>query len=117
MVSQLVFEIRRPTFRSLVTSFKIWQGFCAAGVYTTHRKNIFTYTCCKYAKQLLDNCSFVSDENKFGQKLMEKMGWTKGKGLGANEDGMTEHVKVSLKSDKKGKLKFKTDAWIWNLDN
>lgn len=41
---------------------------------------------------------------------MEKMGWTKGKGLGANEDGMTEHVKVSLKSDKKGKLKFKTDA-------
>lgn len=30
------------------------------------------------------------------------MGWSKGKGLGANEDGITEHVKVSYKHDSKG---------------
>ena len=33
---------------------------------------------------------------------MEKMGWSKGKGLGANEDGKREHVKVSLKTDNRG---------------
>ena len=34
---------------------------------------------------------------------MEKMGWEKGKGLGAKEDGNTEHVKVSVKQDNRGK--------------
>ena len=31
-----------------------------------------------------------NDEDKFGQKLMEKMGWSKGKGLGANLDGRVQ---------------------------
>lgn len=34
---------------------------------------------------------------------MEKFGWQKGKGLGANEDGRVEHVKASAKNDTKGK--------------
>lgn len=42
------------------------------------------------------------DENKFGQKLLEKFGWSKGKGLGANEDGKVDHVKVALKTDTRG---------------
>lgn len=33
------------------------------------------------------------------------MGWEKGKGLGAKEDGMTEHIKVRFKSDTKGSIK------------
>ena len=33
---------------------------------------------------------------------MKKMGWEEGKGLGANEDGMTEHIKVRFKDDTKG---------------
>ena len=33
---------------------------------------------------------WANDESKFGQKLMEKMGWQKGKGLGANEDGRVQ---------------------------
>ena len=33
---------------------------------------------------------WANDESKFGQKLMEKMGWSKGKGLGANEDGRVQ---------------------------
>ena len=31
-----------------------------------------------------------NDQDKFGQKLMEKMGWSQGKGLGANEDGRVQ---------------------------
>src|SRR5690349_4836719 len=31
------------------------------------------------------------DTNKFGFKMMEKMGWSQGKGLGAKEDGVQEH--------------------------
>ncbi|ESO04611.1 hypothetical protein HELRODRAFT_78689 [Helobdella robusta] len=46
--------------------------------------------------------SWAKDESKFGQKLMEKMGWSKGKGLGAKESGNVDFVKVSLKIDKKG---------------
>lgn len=34
--------------------------------------------------------------------MLEKFGWSKGKGLGANEDGLTDHVKVSLKNDNHG---------------
>ena len=33
---------------------------------------------------------------------MERMGWQKGKGLGAREDGMTEHIKIKFKDDTKG---------------
>lgn len=42
------------------------------------------------------------DSNKFGQKMLEKMGWTSGKGLGAQEQGMTEHVRVKFKDDQGG---------------
>lgn len=34
--------------------------------------------------------------------MLEKMGWTSGKGLGVNEQGMTEHVRVSYKDDTAG---------------
>ena len=47
---------------------------------------------------------YFADDTKFGQKLMEKMGWSKGKGLGAKEDGKTEHVKVALRTDNRGKV-------------
>lgn len=44
----------------------------------------------------------ITDENKFGQKLMEKFGWSKGKGLGREEQGMTDCIKVLTKDNKKG---------------
>lgn len=60
------------------------------------------------------------DGNKFGQKMLEKMGWSNGKGLGANEQGMTEHVRVSVKNDKSG-VGFKRDivdeAWTEHQDS
>ncbi|XP_013773557.1 PIN2/TERF1-interacting telomerase inhibitor 1-like [Limulus polyphemus] len=53
------------------------------------------------------------DNSKFGQKLLEKMGWKKGKGLGKNEDGNPEHIKVSYKNDSTGiGYKGYDDTWI-----
>lgn len=34
--------------------------------------------------------------------MLEKMGWKQGKGLGAKEDGTTEHVKVKRRLDNQG---------------
>lgn len=54
------------------------------------------------------------DSNKYGQRMLEKMGWTTGKGLGVNEQGMTEHVRVSLKNDTAGvgfKMEDLDKAW------
>ncbi|CAL1547111.1 unnamed protein product [Lymnaea stagnalis] len=65
------------------------------------------------------NTNWSNDDNKIGQRLMEKMGWEKGKGLGANEDGMKEHIKASYKSDSRG-LGFTAkdaDAWIAHQDD
>jgi Pin2-interacting protein X1 len=47
--------------------------------------------------------AWSEDSNKFGQKMLEKMGWSRGKGLGAKEDGIREHVKPAYKNDSKGK--------------
>lgn len=54
------------------------------------------------------NLIYIADENKFGQKLLEKMGWAKGKGLGKNEQGVKNPIRVSGNSDNKGK----NYAWI-----
>ncbi|CAM9850159.1 unnamed protein product [Ectocarpus sp. 8 AP-2014] len=48
------------------------------------------------------NQAWKNDKSKFGLKMMQKMGWTEGKGLGKNEDGVSEHVKVSKKSNNLG---------------
>lgn len=59
-----------------------------------------------YASHIIEFFYVILDSNKFGQKLLEKMGWTSGKGLGKQENGVTEHVKVSLKTDSKGKFQI-----------
>lgn len=41
--------------------------------------------------------------------MLEKMGWSSGKGLGAKEQGMTEHVHVRLKNDQAGKINYYTN--------
>ncbi|XP_060106000.1 PIN2/TERF1-interacting telomerase inhibitor 1 [Heteronotia binoei] len=48
------------------------------------------------------NSVWSKDESKFGQKMLEKMGWSKGKGLGAQEQGKTEHIKVQVKNNNLG---------------
>jgi hypothetical protein len=42
----------------------------------------------------------LTDACKFGQQMLEKMGWKPGLGLGAKEQGITEQIKVAYKNDK-----------------
>ncbi|KAF9199468.1 PIN2/TERF1-interacting telomerase inhibitor 1 [Haplosporangium sp. Z 27] len=76
----------------------------------------------RHAKQRLApdprNLHWANDTNKFGFKMMEKMGWEQGKGLGAREDGVQEHVKVRLKENNLGvgATKKSIDNWLGNTD-
>ncbi|XP_006811790.1 PIN2/TERF1-interacting telomerase inhibitor 1-like [Saccoglossus kowalevskii] len=65
------------------------------------------------------NTNWSNDSSKFGQRMLERMGWEHGKGLGVNEDGNTSHVKVSKKDDTFGLgANYKTDEnWIAHQDD
>ncbi|XP_068619681.1 PIN2/TERF1-interacting telomerase inhibitor 1-like [Battus philenor] len=64
------------------------------------------------------NNEWSNDNNKFGQRMLEKMGWTSGKGLGAKENGIVEHVVARYKNDEKG-LGFedRNDQWTKHEDD
>ncbi|KAJ2947622.1 hypothetical protein O0L34_g17423 [Tuta absoluta] len=64
------------------------------------------------------NNAWSNDATKFGQRMLEKMGWSSGKGLGAKENGMVEHVVARYKNDEKG-LGFedKNDQWTKHEDD
>jgi len=47
------------------------------------------------------NCR-LADKSAFGFKMIAKMGWSEGKGLGKKEDGMATHVRVKRRSDQTG---------------
>ncbi|XP_020297018.1 ankyrin repeat domain-containing protein 11-like [Pseudomyrmex gracilis] len=51
------------------------------------------------------------DSNKFGQKMLEKMGWSKGKGLGINEQGITQHINIVQKNDRSCLGYNENEAW------
>ncbi|XP_014235024.1 PIN2/TERF1-interacting telomerase inhibitor 1-like [Trichogramma pretiosum] len=59
------------------------------------------------------------DSSKLGQRMLEKMGWSSGKGLGAHEQGMTEHIRVKVKNDQVGlgHEKNKDDQWTVHQDS
>ncbi|KAJ1854541.1 hypothetical protein LPJ76_003952 [Coemansia sp. RSA 638] len=48
------------------------------------------------------NLNWSQDKSRFGFKMLEKMGWSEGKGLGLNEDGDKDHVKIKLKTNQFG---------------
>mmetsp|Transcript_53045 Transcript_53045/g.120906 ORF Transcript_53045/g.120906 Transcript_53045/m.120906 type:complete len:213 (+) Transcript_53045:147-785(+) len=48
------------------------------------------------------NQAWANDTSGFGHKMLLKMGWKQGKGLGKEETGMTEHVKVTKRVDARG---------------
>lgn len=65
------------------------------------------------------NTAWVNDNSKFGQKMLEKMGWSSGKGLGANEQGSTNHIKVNVKNNNLGvgAAVNQEDKWIAHQDD
>ncbi|XP_043076433.1 PIN2/TERF1-interacting telomerase inhibitor 1 [Puntigrus tetrazona] len=65
------------------------------------------------------NSAWSNDESKFGQKMLERMGWSKGKGLGRSEQGATEHVKVKVKNNNLGlgTAVNNEDNWIAHQDD
>lgn len=58
--------------------------------------------------------NWANDKSRFGLKLMEKMGWKEGKGLGKEEDGCVESVKPQRMGSETGigaKTKAET-SWL-----
>lgn len=64
---------------------------------------------------LLDtqNMHWANDKSKFGYRMLQKMGWSEGKGLGVKEDGKVEHVRLRKKTGNQGVGARSTvsDAW------
>lgn len=48
------------------------------------------------------NSAWSNDQDRYGVKMMKKMGWNTDRGLGKKEDGNKNHVKVQHKADNKG---------------
>ncbi|XP_054617563.1 PIN2/TERF1-interacting telomerase inhibitor 1 [Dunckerocampus dactyliophorus] len=65
------------------------------------------------------NSAWSNDNSKIGQKLMERMGWSKGKGLGKSEQGATDHIKVKIKNNHHGlgASASQEDNWIAHQDD
>jgi len=49
-----------------------------------------------------NNKFWANDTSSFAYKMMQKMGWTPGKGLGLNEDGQVKALSVEVKQDNLG---------------
>jgi len=65
------------------------------------------------------NVTWARDQNKFGFKMLQKMGWTDGKGLGAGEDGLVAPVKAVFKDDSRGLgcTASYDDTWVAHQDD
>jgi Pin2-interacting protein X1 len=61
-----------------------------------------------------NNLNWSEDQSRFGFKMLQKMGWKIGEGLGKNNEGVSEHVKVMKRHDNLGLGAKKSNAS--NLD-
>lgn len=74
----------------------------------------------KYFEKLAKNSATSSKEysSAFGLKILEKFGWQKGDGLGANLDGARDCIQISRREEKVGlggeKVNDDSDAKQWD---
>ncbi|KAI9919074.1 hypothetical protein PsorP6_011673 [Peronosclerospora sorghi] len=50
----------------------------------------------------MQNMAWASDTSKFGFKMLVKMGWSAGKGVGKDLQGQASHVKIARRSNNLG---------------
>mmetsp|Transcript_32003 Transcript_32003/g.39254 ORF Transcript_32003/g.39254 Transcript_32003/m.39254 type:complete len:260 (-) Transcript_32003:119-898(-) len=55
------------------------------------------------------NAGWAKDKSAFGHKMLSKMGWTEGKGLGKNEQGIKNNLRGVRRSDENLGIGAKTD--------
>lgn len=60
------------------------------------------------------NTNWSNDTSKFGYQMLQKMGWSEGKGLGQNLTGKTSHIRVTKNGTQAGLglKKSHDDDWI-----
>ncbi|CAI2339408.1 unnamed protein product [Caenorhabditis sp. 36 PRJEB53466] len=67
------------------------------------------------------NLTWKNDDQKFSKRLMEKMGWNEGDGLGRNRQGSADAVKLKANNSGKGfgadKLTDYDSTWISHHDD
>ncbi len=61
-----------------------------------------------HVRQLLNR----ADTGRFGYKMLEKMGWNEGSGLGAKGTGITKHVAVSKKNNALGSCRWRCANFV-----
>jgi len=64
-----------------------------------------------------NNTFWKEDKSKFGYKLLMKMGWSEGKGLGKKEDGMQEPIKALELKSKLGLAAEGDTSRNWLINN
>ena len=62
------------------------------------------------------NKKWSDDSNRIGLKLLSKMGWSEGNGLGANQCGIKTNIKATMKTDTMGigAIRNSQDNWLEN---
>jgi len=65
------------------------------------------------------NCFWKNDESKFGKRMLEKMGWLEGKGLGSSQQGISNPIKLRANGGSKGlgHSGSSDDAWTVHNDD
>jgi Pin2-interacting protein X1 len=61
------------------------------------------------------NKEWSQDKSKFGYRMLQKMGWSEGKGLGVNEDGSVTHLRARKKTSNAGIGCSSASKAAWNL--
>ena len=88
------------------------QSLCSAalGIHARNRRPLLPAPCADWTLDLA--VILCVDKTGFGFRMLAKMGWSEGKGLGANEDGAATHVRVKKRQDNLGSSGHNSSAHV-----